>query len=366
MTVATPNTAPRAPWYLLPDSVNAARSSPVDVVEADSSAAASRVTSADVARLAQVSRATVSYVLNDKAGQTISPQTREAVLRAAQQLGYRPNEAARRLASGQSRLVLFVVPRVRLGAMIVEMVGTLTGELAARGLTLTTHFQSRDSEPVVEVAQRLDASAVVTMVALPATDAARLDAAGIRVVSSLGDAGMSGTGFQGAIGAMQVRHLHEAGHRRLAYAQSDESGLEPFQVGREAGVRAAAQELDLPEPVAARFATDGHDAAEIIAAWHREGVTAVAAYNDDVGLVVLHGIRTAGLACPADMAVIGMDDEKVGLVSAPPLTTIKPDLAVASQIASRVVLDALDVDDVRPLPPGAPAAALQVVRRAST
>jgi DNA-binding LacI/PurR family transcriptional regulator len=325
-----------------------------------------RATSADVARLANVSRATVSYVLNNTPGQKISEQTRAAVKRAAEQLGYRPNEAARRLASGQSRLVLFVVPHVRLGEIVVEMAGTLTGELAARGLTLSTHFQSHGSRSIVEVAQRLDASAVVAMVPLPAGVDQLLATAGIRVVSPLGDSNTPGFGYQGTIGATQVRHLHDLGHRRIAFAGTDEVGLEPFRVGREAGVRAAAHELGLPEPLVATFATDGSDAASIVRGWHRDGATAVAAYNDDVAFVVLHGIRAAGLACPRDMAVIGMDAEKSGLVSAPPLTTIKPDLAAWAQVFSAVVLRTLDPDEAETLPGQLPDEGLAVVRRAST
>jgi DNA-binding LacI/PurR family transcriptional regulator len=325
-----------------------------------------RVTSSDVARLANVSRATVSYVLNDKSGQKISEQTRKAVRRAAEQLRYRPNEAARRLASGQSRLVLFVVPHVRLGEMVVEMAGTLTGELAARGLTLSTHFQSPGGSSIIEVAQRLDASAVVAMVPLPAGEDELLATAGIRVVSPLLDPDAAGFGHQDMIGAAQLRHLHDLGHHRIAFAGTDEVDLEPFRVGREAGVRAAAYELGLPEPLAATLATDGSDAATIVSGWHRNGVTAVAAYNDEVAFVVLHGIRTAGLACPRDIAVIGMDAEKNGLVSAPPLTTIKPNLAAWARLFSTVVLQALDSDQPPALPALPADEGLVVVRRGST
>lgn len=141
--------------------------------------------------------------------------------------------------------------------------------------------------------------------------------AGIQVVSLVGDPDTPEAGYQATIGATQIRHLHDLGHHRVAFAGTDEVDLDPFRAGREAGVRATAHELGLPAPVAARLATDGSDAAATVQRWHGDGVTAVAAYNDDVAFVVLHGIRTAGLACPGDMAVIGMDAEKNGLVSAP-------------------------------------------------
>jgi len=81
---------------------------------------AARPTKADVARLAKVSAATVSYVLNNVAGQTISAQTRAAVHAAAKELGYRPNLAARNLAVGASGVMLYIVPRIALGELLLE------------------------------------------------------------------------------------------------------------------------------------------------------------------------------------------------------------------------------------------------------
>src|SRR6218665_87784 len=72
-------------------------------------------TSADVARRANVSRATASYVLNGGTSQKMSEKTRNAVRLAAAELGYRPNLAAQSLATGASKIVLFVIPYVHLG-----------------------------------------------------------------------------------------------------------------------------------------------------------------------------------------------------------------------------------------------------------
>jgi DNA-binding LacI/PurR family transcriptional regulator len=64
-----------------------------------------RSTSADVARVAGVARSTVSYVLNNHPHQKISEATRQRVLAAAEQLGYRPSAAARALRERPSRVV---------------------------------------------------------------------------------------------------------------------------------------------------------------------------------------------------------------------------------------------------------------------
>src|SRR4051812_10769267 len=70
-----------------------------------------RVTSSDVARVSGVSRTTVSYVLNDTPGVSISAPTRAHVLATAKDLGYTPSAAARTLRTGRSEVVLVIMPR---------------------------------------------------------------------------------------------------------------------------------------------------------------------------------------------------------------------------------------------------------------
>src|SRR5215218_9071233 len=94
-----------------------------------------RVTSADVARMAGVSRATVSYVLNDTPHQTISAHTRDRVLHAAAVLGYAPSAAARTLRTGRSDVVLCLLPDWPIGPEVGSMLGNLSTALARSGLT---------------------------------------------------------------------------------------------------------------------------------------------------------------------------------------------------------------------------------------
>ena len=67
-----------------------------------------RVTARDVAKLAGVSRTTVSFVLNGVPGMRISEETRRKVLEAAQQLDYHPNISAQRLVTGKTRIIAYV------------------------------------------------------------------------------------------------------------------------------------------------------------------------------------------------------------------------------------------------------------------
>jgi DNA-binding LacI/PurR family transcriptional regulator len=72
--------------------------------------------------------------------------------------------------------------------------------------------------------------------------------------------------------------------------------------------------------------------------WRDAGVTGVCAYNDEVALAVLAGMRPDGLAAPADLAVIGVDDIPAARLAAPPLTTVTTDqVAVAAHLSDTIV-----------------------------
>src|SRR6202011_2691743 len=136
-----------------------------------------RPTHADVARLASVSTATVSYVLNKSEGRRISPRTREAVYRAAEKLGYRANAAARNLARGKSGVVLYVVPRVAVGEMPMQAGSRMTTELTRLGLLQVQIFQTDDDQHVVDAIENLDPVAVTSLFPLSAAAARAVQAA---------------------------------------------------------------------------------------------------------------------------------------------------------------------------------------------
>jgi len=184
--------------------------------DASNAGRVARPTHADVARLARVSTATVSYVLNKADGRRISEGTREAVHRAAEQLGYRPNVAARNLASGKSGVVLYVVPRVAVGEMPMQAGSRMTTELARRGLLQVQIFEAEDDHHVVDAVNDLDPVAVTSLFplssgALRAVKAAHVPHIEIGTLPALGDPHLS-------VGAIRVEHLVSRGYRKIAFA----------------------------------------------------------------------------------------------------------------------------------------------------
>jgi DNA-binding LacI/PurR family transcriptional regulator len=306
-----------------------------------------RPTNADVARLASVSTATVSYVLNNAAGRRISPQTRDAVHRAAELLGYRPNLAARNLARGKSGVVLYVVPHVAVGEMPMQAGSRMTTDLARLGLLQVQIFETEDDRHVIDAIENLDPVAVTSLFPLSTAARSAVQAAGIPLIEigslpALGDPHLS-------VGEMRVEHLVSRGHKRIAFAYTGIAKWRALGDYWFEGVSRAMRSRDLPELVVG--AVTPANAAEVVNEWVRDGVTAVCAQSDEIACLVLYGIHQAQLRCPHDLAVIGVDASPMGVVSTPPLTTVEFDPYAVADAALAAVRTELGLPALPPPPP---------------
>jgi DNA-binding LacI/PurR family transcriptional regulator len=296
-----------------------------------------RPTTADVARLASVSTATVSYVLNDAEGRRISAQTREAVHRAAQLLGYRPNLAARNLARGKSGVVLYVVPHVSVGEMPMQAGSRMTTELARMGLLQVQIFETEDDQHVVDAIENLDPVAVTSLFPLSGAASSAMNGAGIPHIEigtlpALGDPHLS-------VGEMRVEHLVSRGHEQIAFAYTGIARWRALGDYWFEGVSRAARLRDLPPIRVGEVTLD--NAADVVTGWVRDGATAVCAQSDEIACLVLYGIHDARLRCPRDLAVMGVDASPMGAVSTPPLTTVEFNPRAVADAAIAAVFERL-------------------------
>jgi DNA-binding LacI/PurR family transcriptional regulator len=298
-----------------------------------------RPTTADVARLANVSTATVSYVLNDVEGHRISERTRDAVYRAAQQLGYRPNLAARNLARGKSGAVLYVVPRVAVGDMPLQAGSRMTTELTRAGLLQVQIFETEDDRHIVDAIENIDPVAVTSLFPLPERVVHAMRTAGIPHIE-IGQLPALGNPPE-SVGQLRIDHLVSRGHREIAFACAGVKrwrALGNYWLG---GVIAAAKARELP-PICVGDITQAN-VAEVV--------------------TVLYGIREAGLACPDDLAVIGVDAAPIGALSSPPLTTVEFNPTAVADVAVAALLTELKYPSP---PPPQPAEITRLIVRAST
>lgn len=306
-----------------------------------------RATSGDVAREAGVSRATVSYVLNETPHQKIAEATRRRVREAADRLGYAPSAAARTLRTGRSNIVLGLLPDWPIQHVLGRLIQRLTSAFAEQELTFLVHSSASPSRPLREIWKTVTPAAVLALDEFPEADADAMRTAGIEVVMAVHGS------EQGAfrpplvseepIGTMQARHL-AASHRRLGYAYPDLTRLGVLARPRLDGVRKVCAELGLPEPDVRIVRPEPTSAAEAVKAWlaAEPPITGICAFNDDVAMAVLVGLQTLGLSAPQDLAVIGVDDIPGAALSRPPLTTVVRDIDTIAQGLARRVVDALD------------------------
>lgn len=301
-----------------------------------------RVTSADVAREAGVSRTTVSYVLNNTAHQKIPEDTRQRVLDAAARLAYAPSAAARALRIGRTDTVLFLLPDWPISPAIGALIEYLAGAVAAEGLMLVVHPHAPASQSLTEIWKATTPAAIVGFDDFTREETAAMFAAGIKSVVSL--AGGSGRGRDFGVGGqrigrLQAEHLIATGHERLGYALPEDERVQLIASTRLEGVQQTCVERDLPQPVVVPVLLDPAAAAEAVRTWRstEPPVTGVCCFNDNVALAVLAGVRKLGLRAPRDLAVIGVDDVAAARLADPPLSTVTTDMqALAGYVADMI------------------------------
>ncbi|MFE4821378.1 LacI family DNA-binding transcriptional regulator [Streptomyces sp. NPDC056704] len=287
-------------------------------------AGSGRVTLNDVAAASGVSRATVSFVLNDDPNQTISPATQERVRQAARDLGYVPHGIARALREGSSRIVVLDIDWGLEGNYSRSYIRGLDDELAAHDHVLLVRHGHCAPHSTQQV----------------------LDTITPRAVLRFAEAYLSGhepdaedwkNGFAGHA-ALQIRYLAECGHTDIAMALPDSDS--PLTEVRLRFVHETADVLGLPAItpfVVPRPRAAGTAAVEAFRAAH-ESVTAVAAFDDDVALRTLTALHDLGLTVPDDIAVVGFDDTEYGALITPALTTVHIDAEAHGRLAARAAL----------------------------
>ncbi|MFF7330197.1 substrate-binding domain-containing protein [Streptomyces sp. NPDC008150] len=297
-------------------------------------------TSADVARRAGVSRATVSYVLNNTAAVRISEPTRRRVREAAQDLGYVPHAAARSLRAGRSRLVLLPAQPGN-GTLYHRLVAELQEELGRLDYTVVQcgAAPARGDRAARAWAELRPAAVIVPASSLEPDGLTVLARTGVRVVLALGPQAVEGTHTlltdHESVGRLAAEHLYERGRRRIGVVLPREAGLDDYALPRLRGVRAALRDTDaavteLP------LAHEEEDAARLAARWRGLGLDGVFAYSDEYAMLLMRALQDEGVAVPGDTAVVGAGDLMLGRLLRPRLSTVGIDLTSCRALAELV------------------------------
>jgi len=302
---------------------------------------ASKVTIATVARHANVSRQTVSNVLNTP--EVVRAETRHRVRAAIDELGYRANLAARQMRTGRSRLIAVRIDPVRNGidgVVLDRFLHGLTEAAAPAGYRIMLYTATEDDEEIATYDELLATYAldafVLTHTHHGDSRTAWLRERGVPFTTFGRPWGAtedhSWVDVDGAAGtAMATRHLIEAGHRRIAFVGwPSGSGVgDDRQRGWAETMSVAALDIaGLDRRTVDGFADGLRVARELRS--RRHAPTALVCASDQLAL----GARQAG-----DIAVIGFDD--TSMAQATGLTTVRQPLAEAAATCVRILAELL-------------------------
>lgn len=302
----------------------------------------------DVARAAGVSTATVSRVLNNHP--QVDPQLVATVTKAVKDLEYRPSRVARRLRTRQSQVWALIISDIR-NPFFTDMVRGVEDVAYAAGYSLVLCNADEDPAKEASYLELAIAEHVGGVIFTPAgsnSDLSRLAARSIPVV--LADRDIEGQGadvvmVDNAAGARAaVEHLLEGGYRRIACITGRLSIT--TAADRLAGYRAALEGAGLrvdPDLVRCgefREAGGRQSMEELLTLSPRPD--AVFVCNNLMTIGALHAITEAGLAIPAEIAVIGFDDMSWATLMRPRLTAVAQPTYDLGKETSRLLLDRID------------------------
>lgn len=300
----------------------------------------------EVARRAGVSIATVSRVQRGHA--VVQHETRERVLRAIEELRYRPSRAARSLAGHPHDATGIVFPDLS-GPYYSEVILGYEDQSAALGqsvLILGTHGRPEAVQLVVDLASRVDGLVLmgrtvpdpvieqladerlpIVLLARPATEA--VDTVRAENVASA---------------VALTEHLIDHGHERITFLGDPPSS--PDAAERWAGFAEAHRRRGrAPDPLlSAAFRERAGYLAALEALTARPRPSALMCANDEIALGSYGAARQLGLRVPDDVAITGWDDIPIARFTAPSLTTVRQPLRELGAEAARLLTERIRGD----------------------
>lgn len=299
-----------------------------------------RPTARDVAQLAGVSPATVSYVLSgrsngvDRIRDRISEATRARILKAGKQLNYVPNHAARSLRRQRTERICLVLPV--LGAPYFDALADELNRAAdAHNYSMIIAVGSsaeREAHILSQLRRHLaDGAVFISPSHISKKDLAQLARSGLAVLAVSNQ--MSGRGFdvvrttEGEACFQAVKYLLDAGHRRIAFlghctnASSYAERLDGYcRALQTHGI--APNELRVAHHISIAREAAYHDAVALLQREPRP--TAIMAASDIAAIGAISAAHELGLRVPDDVAVIGVGNIREGEMIRPALTTVGP------------------------------------------
>ncbi len=306
-----------------------------------------RVTSLEVARRAGVSQSAVSRTFTP--GASVSPRTREKVLNAAKELGYRPNAIARSLITSRSRIIGVAIGYLD-NHFYPEVLETLTSRLQTLGyqVLLFTGFKEREADPgMMQILQYQVDGLVLASTTLSSELAEQCAAAGVPIVlfnRTTDRAAVSSVTSDNRLGGRRVADFLLAGkHRSFGYV----AGIAGSSTNRdrEAGCRERLRAAGINDMIKVEgyYSHEGAREAARRLFSRKAPPDAVFCANDHMGLAVMDVARYEfGLRIPEDVSIVGYDNASLGQWDSYALTTVEQPIGIMVEAAIEMLMKQIE------------------------
>ena len=313
---------------------------------------ARRVTIADVAEAAGVSKTAVSFAFNNPTRLNIDTATR--IMAIADELGYRPDPVARMLTQRRTGTIGILTPQALTSIFANPFFGMFSAGVAgvAEEAGYGLYFISPLHGSLSRAISRATVDGVVAIgLAADHPEIAEIRRAGLPMTTVDSDhfekvPSVDVDDEGGAVAAAE--HLIGLGHRdvlviAIERAEHAPSGAEDVVTRRLRGYRSAFQSAGIEigeDDVIVSQATFAGGLDAIERAWRAgKRPTAVLAMSDAIAIGAIRGLRDRGLTIPDDVSVVGFDDIELAQTMDPPLTTIHQPIRGKGEEAVRLLLD---------------------------
>jgi DNA-binding LacI/PurR family transcriptional regulator len=314
-------------------------------------------TISDIARLAGVSKSTVSRALNDSP--LIGRETKDRIRVIAAEHRFALNEPARRLSRGQSNvagLVMYGDSPFMPDVFMLELMAGVSAGLLDQGyelLVVQPRAEEDDFARRYVQSGRADGFIVLSASCTPKRLEVLVESGVPFAVWGRRDPGsefstVSGDNLAG--GRLAAQHLLEGGRRRIAFVGGPDWAPEIAErrQGYEEALRGAGIELDPALLAPTPWQDAERYAAEAVGRLLDDGVAldAIAANSDRYAIGAIEALRVRGLEVPGDISVVGYDDSALARVVTPPLTSVRQDGALAGRLLAGSLVQQIETGAV--------------------
>jgi LacI family repressor for deo operon, udp, cdd, tsx, nupC, and nupG len=281
----------------------------------------------DVAEAAGVSTATVSRALAFP--DRLRPETRDRVLGVVRRLGYTPNEAARALRAGASRMILVVIPHRYSGAFFAGIINSIDAELSAEGYTVIVGsldgVEDRARRLVDLVYARQIDGVIFFTGHIPLIGGRSLRDAGVPMVSICCEMDVPGLPTvlvnDEDCAIAETRHLIDLGHRHLLYVSGPEGQYNEIMRYRGFLKATKASHVETLRYIGAYTLESGAAAGRHFLSLDRRP-TGVVCCSDEMAIGFIKTVTGAGVTVPDEVSVVGFDGIEFADYCEPTLTTV--------------------------------------------